>query len=372
MPIFHGTDTSNNQGAGVVNIGPALVAAGALGWSHKVTEGATYRDAYWPRVRQARVDAGLRYGGGYHWLSPGSTVDAQLANFVGYFGELWPGERIQLDIEDPAGLSDVKVFGACEAWWSRYGEDRVIVYTGRYYMGSQDGSYLIDRLTARYPNLKWWWPAYQSIYPKNRNPPLDPHIWQWAGAAAGVVIPGVGAVDSNEYIADQAAMDLLAGYTDTPSPGGDMPTLITVPGVVTLISTTPPPTHIEVMWVDTQEEANRLAADPNIAKQTITQEQCKGIRLNGRIRGDLAGLFKEIIGAPPGWPGGPPTGGGPPGPPGTPGAPGPTGTQGPVGPPGPKGDKGDPGPKGEPGTGGSGGTIPDHTHTGPTSGGVAK
>lgn len=86
----------------------------------------------------------------------------------------------------------------------------------------------------------------------------------------------------------------------------DMPTLITVPGVITLVSTSSPPTHIEVYWVDTQDEANRLSADINVAKQSITPQQCKGIRLNGRIPPEYAGLFKEIVGAPPGWPGGPP------------------------------------------------------------------
>lgn len=219
MPTFHGTDTSNNQGAGVVNIGPELVAAGGQGWSHKATEGASFRDKYWPACRQARVDVGLRYGGCYHWLTPGSSVAAQFDNFRGWVGDLWLGERIQLDIEDPSGLSDAQVFEACEKWWSVYSEERVTVYVGRYYMGHADGTYLIDRLHQRYPGVKWWWPAYQSVYPANRNPPLQPHIWQYGGGGQSWSLrTSVGVIDSNEYIADRAAMDALAGYTAVPLP----------------------------------------------------------------------------------------------------------------------------------------------------------
>lgn len=226
MPADDAADTSNNQGAAVVTIGPTLAAMGVEGWWAKATQSDGFRDKYWPACRQARIDAGLRYGGPYHWLQPNHDVGAQFANFVGYVGDLLPGECIQLDIEDPGGLPDALVFDfidRCEARWP----ERVIVYTGRWYMpynptGKHVESYLIDRLIARYgADLKWWLPWYDSrTLPANL--PVQPVMWQWAGGnpnspVPGLNVPPVGQIDTNQII-DRDRLERLCGYVKKPDP----------------------------------------------------------------------------------------------------------------------------------------------------------
>lgn len=213
MPNDDGVDTSNNQGAGVIRLGPELQAASVRGWWHKATEGATFRDVYWPTVRERSRE--FRYRGPYHWLSPGSQVSAQFQNFNSYVGDLEDGESIQLDIEDPQGLSDVKVFEAIDRWSERYA-GRILVYTGRFYMpykpnpGGPVESYLIDRLMARYgEDLKWWLPWYASTYPGNKIP-MTPVMWQWAGGGAGLPT-SVGRIDTNEIILKDQ-LEKLCGY----------------------------------------------------------------------------------------------------------------------------------------------------------------
>lgn len=221
MPRSDAYDTSNNQGAGVVGIGPQIVANGALGRWHKVSQGSNFRDRYWPAVRDADEATGLRYRGGYHWLNPGQSVADQFSNFVSWFGDIRPGESIQLDIEDPGGLPDDLVFEAIDRWADRYGIHRLFQYTGRFYMPHPpSGTYLIDRLMARYgDDLQWWLPWYSSVYPASRIP-TTPVMWQWAGGAQGDLLQGVGRIDTNEII-DKVRLDIASGYA--PGGGGSGP-----------------------------------------------------------------------------------------------------------------------------------------------------
>lgn len=223
MPLLHGVDTSNNQGAGVVGIGPDIVNLGAPGWWHKATQGQKFRDPYWPVCRQARIDVGLRYGGPYHWPSPGTSVPNQFKNFRDFVGGLTTGEAIQLDLEDPAGLSDAEVIQTIELWEDEW-PGRVVHYMGRFYM-RQGNTYMVDRMLARFgETFRWWLPWYTSTYPAGQLP-VTPVVWQWAGGASGVVIPSLGRrVDSNQII-DVARLDAISGYggpRPPQPPGGTM------------------------------------------------------------------------------------------------------------------------------------------------------
>jgi GH25 family lysozyme M1 (1,4-beta-N-acetylmuramidase) len=214
MPLFDGADVSNHQGAAMVDQWGQVAVLGATGGWWKVTEGRSYADPYAARHRDATQAAGLRYRGPYHWLSPTSPVADQLTWFSAHIGDLRPGECIQIDIEDPAGLSDAQVFDAVERWEGRY-PGRVLAYLGRWYMpynptGKRVESYLIDRLLARYgADMKWWLPWYSNTYPAGM--PTIPVMWQYAGGDSGVLVEGVGRVDSNQII-DRDRLELLCGY----------------------------------------------------------------------------------------------------------------------------------------------------------------
>lgn len=108
-----------------------------------------------------------------------------------------------------------------------------------------------------------------------------------------------GRVDPNDVL---GAMPVwFPGRTNTqpqpiPNPGGtELPTIITVTGVMELISPTPPPTHVSAFWVRTEAETNAWIRGDNgpVSQQTISPEQCKGIRLSGPCPDNLKPLFHE-------------------------------------------------------------------------------
>jgi GH25 family lysozyme M1 (1,4-beta-N-acetylmuramidase) len=215
MPTFDGTDVSNHQGAAMVDAWDQVVALGGTGGWWKVTEGRTYLDPYAAQHRTATAAAGLRYRGPYHWLSPTSSVVDQFNWFVSHVGDLNEGEAIQLDIEDPAGVSDGQAIECIDRWEARY-PGRVLHYMGRFYM-RQGGTYLVDRMLARYGDqFRWWLPWYTNTYPGGQLP-VEPVMWQWAGGADGVLIQGVGHVDSNKII-DRDRLEAASGYSADPPP----------------------------------------------------------------------------------------------------------------------------------------------------------
>lgn len=219
MPVFHGSDTSNNQGSGVVAIGPEIQQLGGDGWWHKATQSSGFRDPYWTRCRQNRIDVGLRYGGPYHWLSPNTPVADQFRNFRDFVGGLTVGEGIQLDMEE-GGLTDSMVIEAVELWEDEW-PGRNFHYMGRFFV-SDGRSYMVDRMVARFGSTwRWWLPWYTNTYP---TVPYEPIVWQYAGGATGVVIPSLGRrVDSNQII-DVARLEQVSGYggVKPPQPGGPM------------------------------------------------------------------------------------------------------------------------------------------------------
>lgn len=215
MPRLDGIDISNHQGVAARNL--SVQPAALVKWAHdkgvrgvwfKASEGTVYQDPYYRAWRHQAADLGFEFRGAYHWLTPGSSIALQLANFVNQVGELAAGECIQLDCEQ-AGLADAEVLEAYQRWTDRYG-DRVIVYCGRFFgpVGAPGAarSYLIDRLPADVP---WWLPWYDST-PSGL--PRQPTIWQWGGGAQGAVMDPIRArVDSNQ-IEDEAKLRSLSGY----------------------------------------------------------------------------------------------------------------------------------------------------------------
>jgi GH25 family lysozyme M1 (1,4-beta-N-acetylmuramidase) len=212
MPRLDGIDISNHQGkrARDRSVQPSEVVqwahdAGLRGIWFKATEGTTYQDPYFRAWRRQASQLGFEFRGMYHWLTPGVSVERQLANFVDQVGNLEEGESIQLDCEQ-AGLSAAVVMEAYGRWTATYG-DRVLVYMGWYYGGG---------LARRLPeNVPWWLPWYGT--PKGLN--REPVIWQWGGGAEGAYVPLLDArVDANQ-INDDVALRRLSGYPDRPHGG---------------------------------------------------------------------------------------------------------------------------------------------------------
>jgi lysozyme len=168
----------------------------------KATQGTGFADHWFARNRDATEALGFRYRGIYHWQSPNDPVGAQLAFFRSVVGDLRPGEFIQLDQEQP-GLSLDAVVAAC-AVWSQVYPGRVAHYGGASF--GWTGGHAHPRL-REWP---WWLAAYRATMPVTA---VRPVIWQWGGFP----VAGVGSVDANQII-DRAALERLAGYTDTPGP----------------------------------------------------------------------------------------------------------------------------------------------------------
>jgi lysozyme len=87
---LYGVDLSNNNwgGAPPASIIPALTAIASEGYAwieHKVTQGATYRDAYWPTFKSWAVQKDVPHIG-YHFITP-ESAQAQADNFAAAGGE---------------------------------------------------------------------------------------------------------------------------------------------------------------------------------------------------------------------------------------------------------------------------------------------
>lgn len=147
------------------------------------------------------------------------------------------------------------------------------------------------------------------------------------------------------------------GDTPPPPPGGDMPTILIVPGVATMLS--PSATgggHSHASWIEAQAEVDYLRQFWPV--ENLTVQQFSGVRLLGDAPPNIKAAMHQGAGnltVTKGDPG--PQGA--PGPAGPQGARGATGGLGPTGPPGPPGPPGD-----------SDGLVPEHEHYGPTTGGV--
>jgi GH25 family lysozyme M1 (1,4-beta-N-acetylmuramidase) len=212
VSIFDGADVSHYQGTSFP--WSWTVAQGCRLGATKATQGTSYVDPTLTINRLAMKAAGLRWRGFYHWVMPG-PVAAQAAWFRRNVGALEPGEFIQLDCENtPQRLTVAEILGAWQQFELLY-PGRVCVYSGANYNRWQ--------FAPEGAHVPWWLAWYSSgtwEHLKATNPsvfPRDPVVWQWAGGASGVTVPGVGRVDSNQVL-DAAALDRLCQIITTPPP----------------------------------------------------------------------------------------------------------------------------------------------------------
>ena len=93
---LYGIDVSNHQGAFDF---AAARREGFVFATHKVTEGAGYRDPYWPRARDLKREHFPGLFAGYHFAKNGTDVRRQADELLAHLGD--PSIPIQLDYEDP-------------------------------------------------------------------------------------------------------------------------------------------------------------------------------------------------------------------------------------------------------------------------------
>lgn len=200
VPRLDGFDVYHGNGMPGFDWEGMVVKYGITLGCCKVSEGVTFIDPAWAENRWRMHLAGLRYVGMYHWLSPDSSIEAQLRNFQ-RIGVLMPTEFTMLDLEPTKGKpgpSKQMCLDACAAWEAAY-PGRFIRYQGKFFAGGDTDEY------AAWP----WWLAYYgpSSVPATHLPVT---IWQWGGKTLGVEH-----FDSNQII-DLGALERLAGYTTTP------------------------------------------------------------------------------------------------------------------------------------------------------------
>lgn len=105
-----------------------------------------------------------------------------------------------------------------------------------------------------------------------------------------------GRIDRNEVTPGKGMPVWFPGGT-TPTPpqpiGGDVSTLITVQGLMMIVSPSSPPVHTHASWVQTEAEVNELNGIPEVAKQSISSDQCHGIRMLGPCPAELRSFFHK-------------------------------------------------------------------------------
>ncbi|OLT33687.1 hypothetical protein BJF84_21365 [Rhodococcus sp. CUA-806] len=109
---LYGVDVSNHQGN--FNFGAAK-AEGFSFATHKITEGNSYKDPYWPRaLEQMREHFPGRFGGYHFWRRGDANRQADL--LLAHIGD--PTVPIQLDFEDTDAAKNVsldEMFGIIRA-----------------------------------------------------------------------------------------------------------------------------------------------------------------------------------------------------------------------------------------------------------------
>lgn len=169
--------------------------AKAAGWSFvlvKATEGATYANPYFRRdVADARA-AGLAVGA-YHWVSPRTDADAQVANAVEALAPVLTGGDlpVALDFEQSgathAQLDAIRAGLRAQGW-------RTMTYTYPSFW-TANGEPGCPRCAAD----PLWFASYSDREPAPPKPWSQVAIWQYAGTSE--TVPGLpGANDANRAL----------------------------------------------------------------------------------------------------------------------------------------------------------------------------
>lgn len=170
----------------------------------KMTDGAAYIDSTGEHNRNAMKAVGLRWRGMYHYARSGDPV-ANAKHFATEVGPLEPGEFVFLDVESGMTPSIAAITAMLHEFEAVY-PGRVARYQGKYFASGD---------TDPYGAWPWILPAYpwpNQVIPVTHLPVA---VWQWAGGAHGINVPGVGNVDSNMVI-DPAALDRVCAITAAP------------------------------------------------------------------------------------------------------------------------------------------------------------
>lgn len=229
MTLFY-PDVSNNNWRttqDAINFLSRLAGEGFAAVCHKVTEGASYRDPYWPAVRDWCKTNGMLLIG-YHYVRTGDPA-AQARLYRDYVGDT--SIPCMLDFEDGSG--DITQFWAVVKAFNAVGIEIALSYIPRWYwqqIGSPPLTGVPGLVSSAYPGgsgyastIYTWgggnsgagWAAYGG---------MSPVAWQFTDKATVAGIP----VDANAFRGSLDDFKKLLGITT----GGTMPN--TDPGVAAL------------------------------------------------------------------------------------------------------------------------------------------
>jgi len=206
-----GIDISNHQGD--MNLTQVKAEGFDFIWC-KVSEGADYRDPYWPQNYNRARAAGLILAG-YHYVRAGDPA-AQARTFVSHLGDT--SVPAMLDFEDGSG--DITQFWAVKAEIEKLGVRVALSYIPDWYwerIGRPDLSKVPGLISSEYVTGS----GYASVlYPGNQS-----GFWKAYGGRTPAVLPFTDralvagkSVDANAFRGTPAQLRaLLAGETTTSS-----------------------------------------------------------------------------------------------------------------------------------------------------------
>lgn len=230
-------------------------------WSHKATEGRSFKDPSLATFLGYMAAKNVRYRGIYHWLRPDHDLGQQLANLksvVAALGGLPKGMMIQIDWERTSGTTAgdngcatqaqaQQFWNMCQHEWP----NRVIMYSANWVPG------FVGWRNAN-PEAPVWYANYTS-QAVNMAKKYDSTLIQWTSTynASGFV----GKIDMN-MILKRNVLDQLCGYGDTPVVVNEPPPVVIEPN--------PAPTTPGQAVPDTGDEMQVIADSDTMGSALVT------------------------------------------------------------------------------------------------------
>lgn len=213
--VTYGIDISNHQG--VMDLDRVKAEGFDFVWA-KVSEGANYRDPFWPRTRDDAKRLGLILAG-YHYVRTGDPA-AQARLFVDQLGD----KSIPAMLDFEAGSGDMGQFWAVKAEIEKLGVRVALSYIPDWYweqIGKPDLSKVPGLIRSEYVGGT----GYASVlYPGNQSPlwgaygGRTPDILQFTDRAK---VAGK-SVDANAFRGTPAQLRALLNL-ETPTQSGEIP-----------------------------------------------------------------------------------------------------------------------------------------------------